>query len=151
MYSSIADTVKGLAAAIEAAQPVTWPDRGFTVARLATGEDLEDWIRAADRRRIREVVIRPTALPAPGSSLCYLVGELTVEVCYPCSIPEDVRAAMIFDDAVTIIRAIAQSPARWGGAENVYPASAGQVETCFDDAGRPLLYVAIIPFSVIIS
>lgn len=150
-YSSIAGTIEAIGTAIEKAVPTTWTDRGFQVAKLSVGMDLEDWIRDASARRLRETVIRVTSLPTIGSSLCYLTGELAVEIAYPCSIPEDVRSAMMFDDTVTIIRSVISDPANWGGAENVWSNTSGQVEQCIDGTGRPLLYVASIPFTVTVS
>lgn len=141
----------GLIKNLESVKPEIWPDRGFTVPRGGISESLESWIRDADARQLREAVIRFTSLPTYGTSLCYYTLTTVCEVAYPHSIPEDVREAMITSDANEISQQVTRRPAKWGGAESVYPSADCQLEILSDENGRDLLSVLTVSFEVILS
>lgn len=143
--------IESLARSLESVKPVLYPDRGFIVPRGGIAESLESWIRDADARQLREAVIRYTTLPSYGSSLCYLSSVITIEVAYPCSLPEDIREEMLMSDANAIVRQVTMRTSLWGQAESVYPTQGAFVEALSDDSDRDILFVLSIPFNVILS
>lgn len=146
--SAVLDTISH---AVEKALPMTWPDRGFTCPRGGIAQDTEAWIRDADARQLRQSVVRWTSLAEYDTSLCYRRLSMAVEVSYPCSIPEDLQQQLWQEDCIAIVDAIVRHPSRWGAAEDIYPQGPASVETYEDDTGRIVLYVLVIPFSVILS
>lgn len=131
------------------AQLTIWPEQSITFPLGALGEDEDAWIEDFVRNT-REAILISSALPTMQNSPCYLGGMIVLQVYYDADIPEDLRAEMIFQDAIDLSRAITDNPHKWGGADSIWPGTSITTRNIFDDDGGFCGQVLRFPINFII-
>lgn len=135
--------------ALHDAQPMTWPDRGFSAPAHSLVAQPDQWVQLQSRN-FRDFCLHLTGYPVATNAYCYFAIDAEVLIFYPHSVATDEMQAMLIEDAVTVQNVIGRHPERWGGADSI---SFLQQQpyvwtTVSDDNGEGIATVFAIPMRI---